>query len=87
VGLEAQRFERGNRVGDYRVSAPSSQLFFQIFGHRFPDLLFRIFSRRNYISSARPFSQIDGTAMVAAKGKVDIAALDNFLADRAAKLQ
>jgi hypothetical protein len=87
VALEAQPFERGNRLRDYRVSAPSSQLIVRIFRRSLPDLFLRILSRWNYVSAARPFAQIDGAAALAAKGKLGVAALDHFLADRAAKLQ
>jgi hypothetical protein len=87
VALEAQPYERGNRLRDYRVSAPSSQLIVRILRRSLPDLFFCIRSRWNYVSAARPFAQIDGAAALAAKGKLGIAALDHFLADRAAKLQ
>lgn len=82
-----QPLKWGDRLCDYRVSAPTSQFFIRIFGRSFPDLFFCIRSRWNYISAARPFAQIDGAAVVAAKGELGIAALDNFLADWAAKLQ
>jgi hypothetical protein len=82
-----QPLEWRDRLRTYRVLAPDSQLVVQIFGRSFPDLFLCILSRWNGVSTARPFSQIDGAAALAAKGELGVAALDNFLADRAAKLQ
>ncbi len=82
-----QPLEWRYRLRDYRAPAPDSQLFVRIFRRSLPDLFFRIGRRWNYVSAARPFSEVDGAAVLAAKGKLGIAALDNFLAYRAAKLQ
>jgi len=87
MALKVQPLEWGDRLREYRVPAPTSQLFVRIFGRSFPDLFFCILSRWNYVSAARPFAQVDSAATVAAKGKLGVVALDNFLADRAAKLQ
>ena len=82
-----QPLEWEDRLSVDRVSAPISQLVVRIFGRSFPDLFFYISSRWNYVSAAGPFAQVDGAAVVAAKGKLGVAALDHFLTDRAAKLQ
>src|ERR1700683_919147 len=65
-----------------------SRFFVQILGSAPSDRLLRIRYRRwNHVSAARPFTQIDGAAAVTAEGKVGIAVLHRFLADRAAEFQ
>jgi hypothetical protein len=87
VALKVLPLEWANRLRDYSVPTPDSQLLVRIFGRSLPDLFLCILSRWNYVSAARPFAQIDGAAALTAKGKLSVAALDNFLADRATKLQ
>ena len=87
MALEAQPLEWADRLRDYRVPVRTSPLFVRIFGRSLPDLFLCILSRWNDVSAAGPFSQIDGAAALAAKGELGVAALDHFLADRAAKLQ
>lgn len=41
--------------------------------------------RRDYISAAGPFAEINGATPVAAEWKFSVSALDGFLADRTAK--
>ncbi len=73
---------------DVRFLADLSLLFVLISRHVLVDLLVFIrVCRRDYIGTASPFAQINSAAAVAAEGKVGVTAFDNFLADRAAKLE
>ena len=65
-----------------------SRFFVRIFGRALADLLVCIRNRRrNHIGAACPLAQIDGAAAVTAEGKFGVAALHNFLADRAAEFE
>jgi len=59
-----------------------------IFWRALADLLVCVRNRRwDYIGAACPFAQIDSAAAVAAKGEFGVAALYDFLTDRAAELK
>jgi hypothetical protein len=72
----------------YRAPEILSRFFVHIFRRTLSDRFIRVRYRRwNYVSAAGPLAKINGAATVTAEGKLGIAALHRFLADRAAELQ
>src|SRR5579863_4143216 len=74
-------------MGRRRFPANQSRFFVRIFGGDFANLLVCVLDRRDYVRPARPFTQVDCPAAVATEGKLRVATLDGFLADRTAKFQ